>query len=77
MFAHLSRSRGVCVNDSLTARGRAHIADKNFALPGGRYPIQDAAHARNALARVSQFGTAAEKEIVRRKVARKYPGIGG
>ena len=36
----------------------------------------DASHARNALARVSQHGTAEEKATVRAKVHAKYPGIG-
>lgn len=60
----------------LTARARKKIAPKNFALPGRRYPIEDASHARNALARVSQHGTPAEKATVRAKVHAKYPGIG-
>jgi hypothetical protein len=60
----------------LTAKGRKQIASKNFALPGRRYPIEDASHARNALSRVSQFGSSEEKAEVRSKVKRKYPGIG-
>lgn len=49
----------------------------SFVFPGERrYPINDTAHARNALARVSQFGSAAEKAKVRAAVHRKYPGIG-
>lgn len=60
----------------LTARARKKIAPKNFALPGRRYPIEDASHARNALARVSQHGSPAEKATVRAKVHAKYPGIG-
>jgi hypothetical protein len=60
----------------LTAKGRAQISSKNFALPGGRYPIEDASHARNALARVSQHGSSEEKAKVRAKVHAKYPGIG-
>lgn len=60
----------------LTAKGRKQIKAKNFALPGGRYPIHDASHARNALARVSQHGTPEEKSKVRAAVKRKYPGIG-
>lgn len=59
----------------LTAAARKKIAPKNFALPGGRYPIEDKSHARNALARVSQNGTPAEKAAVRRKVGAKYPGM--
>ncbi len=48
----------------------------SFALPKKRaYPIHDESHARNALARVSQHGTAAEKATVRRRVKAKYPSI--
>jgi hypothetical protein len=60
----------------LTAAGRKQISAGNFALPGRRYPIEDASHARNALARVSQHGSSAEKTKVRSAVHRKYPGIG-
>jgi hypothetical protein len=60
----------------LTAKGRAAIPTKNFAGPGRSYPIEDASHARNALARVSQFGSPALKAKVRAKVAKKYPGMG-
>lgn len=60
----------------LTTKARKKIAGKNFALPGRRYPIEDASHARNALARVSQFGSPAEKARVRAKVHAKYPGMG-
>lgn len=60
----------------LTAKGRNQISGGNFALPGRRYPIHDASHARNALARVAQHGTSAEQKQVRAAVASKYPGIG-
>lgn len=60
----------------LTTRARKKIKSKDFALPGRRYPIHDASHARNALARVSQFGSPEEKTRVRSSVRRKYPGIG-
>ena len=63
------------VANVLTAMARKHIAKKNFALPGGRYPIEDAAHARNALARVAQNGSPAEQAKVEAKVHRKYHGI--
>lgn len=59
----------------LTAKARKNIAPGNFALPGGRYPIHDAAHARNALARVAQNGSSSEKQKVKAAVRRKYPGI--
>lgn len=60
----------------LTAAARSKIKPSNFALAGGRYPIEDKAHARNALSRVSQNGSSAEKAQVRAKVHSKYPGIG-
>ncbi len=60
----------------LTTQGRKRIAEGNFALPGRRYPIHDRAHARNALARIAQRGTAAEKKQVQAAVHAKYPNIG-
>ena len=60
----------------LTAAARKKIPSKDFAVPGGRYPINDRSHAANAKARVSQFGTPAEKAKVNAAVARKYPGMG-
>jgi hypothetical protein len=59
----------------LTAATRKKIPTSGFALPGRRYPIEDEAHARNALARVSQDGTPAEKATVRRKVSRLFPNL--
>ena len=60
----------------LTTTGRKHVKASNFALPGRRYPIHDKAHAQNALARVSQYGTPEEKRKVRAAVKRKYPNMG-
>jgi hypothetical protein len=61
----------------LDANARKHIAPDNFALPGRRYPIHDIEHARNALARVSQNGTPAEKAKVKSAVHKKYPSLAG
>jgi hypothetical protein len=61
----------------LTTAKRKALPKKSFAVPSkDGYPIHDASHARNALARVSQHGSSAEKAAVRRKVKAKYPGIG-
>jgi hypothetical protein len=60
----------------LTAAARKRIPTGSFALGGRRYPIHDKAHARNALARVSQHGTPSEKATVRAAVHRRFPGIG-
>lgn len=60
----------------LTTAARKKIPTGSFALPGRRYPIEDRSHAANALARVSQFGSSAEKARVRSAVHRKYPTMG-
>ena len=70
----------------LTAKDQQRLPSSSFALPGkgegkqgkgsGSYPIPDASHARNALARVAQHGSPAQKAQVRAKVHRKYPGMG-
>jgi len=60
----------------LTAKKRNALSRGSFAIPEDRaYPIEDESHARNALARVSQFGSPEEKKRVRAAVARRYPGI--
>ena len=60
----------------LTAKKRNAIPSGDFAGPDRSYPIEDASHARNALSRVSQFGSSALKAKVRAKVHKKFPGIG-
>lgn len=59
----------------LTAKTRKAIPTKDFAVAGRKYPIEDKAHARNALARVAQHGSPAQKAAVKAKVAKKFPGI--
>jgi hypothetical protein len=60
----------------LTAKQRAKMKSSTFAEPGKRkYPLPDAAHARNALSRVAANGTPAEKKAVKAAVKKKYPGI--
>lgn len=60
----------------LTALGRKHIKEENYAIPEKKkYPIHDITHARNALARVSQFGTPEERARVRAAVYRRYPSL--
>lgn len=60
----------------LTAKKRKELPKSAFALPGGRYPIHDESHARNALSRVAQHGTPEEKAKVRAAVCRRYPSMG-
>ena len=72
-------------DDKLSYKERQKLPSGSFALPGkgsgpegkqgGSYPIPDESHARNALARVSQHGSEAEKAKVRKAVASKFPNI--
>ena len=64
----------------LSSRARDNLSKKSFAIPSkapgsGSYPIPDLAHARNALSRVSQFGTPAEQARVRAAVYAKFPAL--
>lgn len=80
------RGRPVAKKGWLSAKDRDRLPKGDFALPGrgegpegkgsGAYPIPDKAHARNALARVAQHGSSAEKAEVRRKVHSKFPTVG-
>ena len=60
----------------LTYGKRQRMHDSSFALPKERkYPIQDIAHARNALARVDAYGTASEIRRVKAAVYIRYPSL--
>lgn len=60
----------------LTTKQRDRLSDSKFGLPEKRaYPIQDEAHARNALARAAQDATPAEQAEIRRRVHALYPAI--
>lgn len=62
---------------TLSSSDRRLLKDTVFAEPRKRkYPIPDASHGRNALARVSGNGTPAEKAMVRAEVKRRFPSIG-
>lgn len=61
----------------LTTAARNALPKSDFVFKKDRkFPISDKSHARNALSRVSQHGTQAEKARVRAAVHRKFPGIG-
>lgn len=61
----------------LSSGKRKGLPAEAFAEPDKKkYPIEDKAHARNALSRVSQSGTPTEKAKVKRAVKKKYPSIG-
>lgn len=62
----------------LTTKQRKAIPTQDFAVPSkapasGSYPIQNASHARNALARSS--GKPVEAQV-RAAVKKKYPSMG-
>lgn len=70
------------VATELTEATRGRIKEKNFALSASEsstgepaYPIHDKTHAQNALARVKQHGSPAERHEVYRDIARKYPEL--
>lgn len=63
-------------HSALTYKQRQKLPKSSFAIPNKRkYPIHDKVHARNALARVSAFGSAKEKAQVRRAVFRRFPSL--
>jgi hypothetical protein len=60
----------------LSSKKRNALPAKSFAEPDARkYPIENEAHAKNALSRVSQSGTPTEKKNVRAAVKKKYPSL--
>lgn len=59
----------------LTAKRRDALPAATFAGPDRSYPIPDASHARNALARASQHASGDLKAKIRAKVHRKFPEI--
>lgn len=60
----------------LTTKERNRLQDSSFAIPEKKaYPIMDISHARNALARVAQYGTPEERKRVKAAVYRKYPAL--
>lgn len=60
----------------LTTAARNALPNSAFAGPNRSYPVNDPSHARNALSRVSQFGSSALKSKVRAKVHKKFSSIG-
>lgn len=59
----------------LHAAQRNALPSSDFAGPNRSYPINDASHARNALARASQHASPELLAKIRAHVARKFPGI--
>ena len=62
--------------DLSDSANRKKLKKSTFALPDQeKYPIPDIEHARNALARVAQHGSQAERKQVRAAVEKKYPSL--
>jgi len=60
----------------LTAQSRKKLPASKFALPGGRYPVEDKAHARDAKARASQQAHAGNLSATdKAKVDRKAEAV--
>ena len=58
----------------LTSKERNALPAKEFAGPHRSFPVQNENHARNALARASQFHPELKAKI-REKVRKKFPDI--
>lgn len=58
----------------LSAKQRKRLPASDFAGPDRSFPVNDASHARNALARASQFHPELKAKI-RAKVRKKFPSI--
>lgn len=59
----------------LDAKKRNALESGEFALPDRKYPVDTAGRARAALARISQFGSPAEKSKVSAAVRSKFPSM--
>lgn len=59
----------------LTAAERKKLPASDFALPGRRFPIEDEAHARDALARAAQSGDPETIARVKAAVREHFPDI--
>jgi len=59
----------------LTSKERNSLPASDFAGPDRSFPVNDKNHARNALARASQFHPELKAKIIRAKVHRKFPDI--
>lgn len=59
----------------LTSSARNKLPASTFAGPDRSYPIEDASHARNALARAAQHASSELQSKIKAKVRRKFPNI--
>ena len=59
----------------LTTKARKSLPISAFAGPDRSYPIENASHARNALARAAQHASPELKAKIKAKVKRRFPNI--
>ena len=59
----------------LTSKKRNSLPSSEFAGPDRSYPIADASHARNALARAAQNASPELEAKIKAKVRRRFPSI--
>lgn len=59
----------------LTSKARNSLPGSAFAGPDRSYPIENASHARNALARAAQHASPELEAKIKSKVKRKFPNI--
>lgn len=59
----------------LTSKARNQLPASSFAGPDRSYPIENASHARNALARAAQHASPELQAQIKSKVRRKFPNI--
>lgn len=60
---------------TLDAKKRGQLKSEDFALPPDGYPMQDIAHARNALARAAQHATPDEQATIKKRVYARWPQL--
>lgn len=59
----------------LKAATRNALPSSDFAGPGRSYPIENRAHAIDALSRASANASPSEQAIIRERVHKKFPEI--
>jgi hypothetical protein len=59
----------------LTAKKRKALKPEDFALPPDDYPMEDRAHAINALARGKQHASPEDYKTIKSRVCKRYPGL--
>jgi hypothetical protein len=77
-YAHFSATAMEIPVAKLTTDVRKKLPKSAFALPGGRYPVEDKAHARDAKARAAQGYNAGKLSALEKaKVDRKADSVLG